>query len=70
MLFLDENVTRTKAFKEQLDQHAEILFGDGKEAPRKRKPLRVRLGRVREAVGKILHSPPRGFSQPDYPTVE
>ena len=72
MFTIDENLTKTKAFKEQMDQHAEILFGDGTEAPRDRKSLRARLIEMRAAIGKILHQQTGTIrhQQSNLPTVE
>lgn len=70
MYYIDENLTKTKAFKEQMDQHAEILFGDGKEAKRDRKRARVGLGKIRQALGKLFHLPGQVFHQPDHPIAK
>jgi len=69
---LDENLIKTKAFREQMDMHAEILFGDGKETLRNRKPVRARFNGMRVKIGKFFHMPNRKVShqQPNLPTAK
>lgn len=70
MYYIDENLTKTKAFKEQMDQHAEILFGDGSEAKSDRKRSRAGLGKIRQALGKLFQLPSLLFRQPDHPIAK
>jgi len=63
MFHIDENLTKTKAFKEQMDQHAEILFGDGKAPEKERKPIRARRIGLWTAIRKVLHPQSRAFRQ-------
>lgn len=72
MLSFDENLTKTKAFKENMDMHAKILFGDGKDPPRERKSIRARFIGAFAAFGKIFNAPNREIrsQQPDLPKVK
>lgn len=63
MFHIDENLTKTKAFKEQMDQHAEILFGDGKAPKKERKPIRAQINGMLAAIRKALHPQIRELRQ-------
>jgi len=63
MYYIDEKLTKTKAFKEQLDQHAEILLGDGKAPKKERKPILARINGMWAAISKVLHPQVRALRQ-------
>ena len=55
-MFIDDKITETKAYREQLDQHAELFASWADDSPRAKENLFPKLGEVWVSIKYWYHS--------------